>query len=569
MNLSIGVTGHRDLVATEVPVLESRVRTFLRQLAARFPGLQLEVLSPLAEGGDQLAARVALELGFVLIAVLPMAQGEYEKDFESADALQEFRRLVAAAGRVIELPLHNGNELTPDATAAPARDRQYAQAGVFISNHCQILLALWDGREVDSVGGTAQVVRYHLRAVMEGFEAPDSSAHLLADSENDLACHIVCSRDRPDGAPAEGLRPMEQYWITSQHDRLTGAGMPAEYALMLERLQEFERDRAALQPDELAGRALLDDALPGQPAPESARYVERLHVAADRLALRYQNRVNQGLYGIHTLAVLMGLVFIIYSEYAAPDYLLWMFLALFFSGVALHVAGNSREWHRKYLDYRALAEALRVQFYWHLSGVVESRSVAFAYENFLQKQDVELGWIRHVMRNASLLRRRGEEPDPAWVGWVVERWVGQADSGDGQLAYYSRKEAQNSRNYRRTELLGMVCLWSGIGIAFVLALTSRGLSADQQAVLLVLMGLLPLIAGVRDTISHKKAEKELIKQYRFMARIFGNARRLLDGSSDLAFRRRVLKALGEAALEEGAEWILMHRSRPLEHKGLS
>jgi hypothetical protein len=147
--------------------------------------------------------------------------------------------------------------------------------------------------------------------------------------------------------------------------------------------------------------------------------------------------------------------------------------------------------------------------------------------------------------------------------------VGQADSDDGQLAYYSRKEAQNSRNYRRTELLGMVCLWSGIGIAFVLALTSRGLSADQQAVLLVLMGLLPLIAGVRDTISHKKAEKELIKQYRFMARIFGNARRLLDGSRDLAFRRRVLKALGEAALEEGAEWILMHRSRPLEHKGLS
>ncbi len=54
-----------------------------------------------------------------------------------------------------------------------------------------------------------------------------------------------------------------------------------------------------------------------------------------------------------------------------------------------------------------------------------------------------------------------------------------------------------------------------------------------------------------------------------MARIFANARRLLDESTDLAFQRRVLKALGEAALEEGAEWILMHRSRPLEHQGLS
>lgn len=567
MNLSIGVTGHRDLVAAEVPALEHEVRVFLGELIVRFPGLRLEVLSSLAEGGDQLAARVALQLGCALVAVLPMRQPEYESDFGSEASLNEFRRLLAAAERVIELPLHDDPGLVPNGTAAPDRDRQYAQAGVFISNHCQILLALWDGREVDSVGGTAQVVRYHLSAVMEGFALPDSSAHLLADNENDLACHIVCSRDRPGGEPVAGLRPMERFWITSQRGRLAAADMPVEHAVMLERLQEFGRE-AELESARLSGHDLLDDALPGQPPPESARYVERLYVAADRLALQYQRRVNQGLYGIHALAVLMGFVFIVYSEYATPAYVVWIFLALFFAGVALHVAGDRREWHRKYLDYRALAEALRVQFYWNLAGVVESRSVAFAYENFLQKQDVELGWIRHVMRAASLLRRRGEEADPAWVDWVVERWVGDPDAGSGQLAYYSHKEAQNSRNYRRTELLGATCLWSGIGIAFVLALGSEALTRNGQAVLLVLMGLLPLIAGVRDTISHKKAEKELIKQYRFMARIFGNARRLLNGSHDLAFRRRVLKALGEAALEEGAEWILMHRSRPLEHQGL-
>ena len=85
---------------------------------------------------------------------------------------------------------------------------------------------------------------------------------------------------------------------------------------------------------------------------------------------------------------------------------------------------------------------------------------------------------------------------------------------------------------------------------------------------MVLIGLFPLLAGIRDTISHKRAEKELIKQYRFMARIFANAKSLLDQSDDLIFQRRVLKALGEAALEEGAEWILMHRARPLEHGGL-
>ena len=94
------------------------------------------------------------------------------------------------------------------------------------------------------------------------------------------------------------------------------------------------------------------------------------------------------------------------------------------------------------------------------------------------------------------------------------------------------------------------------------------MSGFQRNLLLVLMGVFPLIAGVRDAYSHKKAEKELIKQYRFMCGILANARRLLDSTDDIHFRRRVLRALGNAALEEDAEWILMHRERPLEHSGI-
>jgi hypothetical protein len=338
---------------------------------------------------------------------------------------------------------------------------------------------------------------------------------------------------------------------------------------MLESLQQFERDRRRYLGDHHRPGTMLDEGLPGRTPSEGVKFVEYLFDVADHLAIHYQVQVNRNLFGIYGLATLMGLVFILYSEYSEPHWLIWLFLGLFAAGVALHVTANRREWHRKYLDYRALAEALRVQFYWHLSGVVESRSVAFAYENFLQKQDVELGWIRHVMRAASLHRSRGREPDPAWVPWVIQHWVGDASQGDGQLSYYSRKAAHNSSNFHRTEMLGSICLWTGIGIAIVMGVLNQRLSQGQQQFLMVLIGLLPLLAGIRDTISHKRAEKELIKQYRFMARIFSNARELLDKPSDLAYQRRVLKALGEAALEEGAEWILMHRARPLEHGGLS
>ena len=95
---------------------------------------------------------------------------------------------------------------------------------------------------------------------------------------------------------------------------------------------------------------------------------------------------------------------------------------------------------------------------------------------------------------------------------------------------------------------------------------SGPVATDQQRnVLLVLMGMLPLIAGIWDAYSHKKAEKELIKQYGFMGRVFTKARSLVDEEDDPMFKRRVLKTLGQAALEEGAEWLLMHRERPPEH----
>jgi hypothetical protein len=197
LSLCVAVTAHRDLVASEVPAIESRLERLFQDLAAEFPDLPLLLLTPLAAGGDQLAARVAQRLGIPFAAVLPMEQSEYEKDFVDAGSLSAFRSLLDQAAWVTCLPGVSG--------AAPPHDDanraiQYAQLGVFLSNHCQILLALWDGRAGDRLGGTGQVVRYHLTAVMPGFEADAFPASLLAENENDL--HPGCSRSMRAGSAA-------------------------------------------------------------------------------------------------------------------------------------------------------------------------------------------------------------------------------------------------------------------------------------------------------------------------------------------------------------------------------
>jgi hypothetical protein len=78
------------------------------------------------------------------------------------------------------------------------------------------------------------------------------------------------------------------------------------------------------------------------------------------------------------------------------------------------------------------------------------------------------------------------------------------------------------------------------------------------------MGAMLLLVAIRQGYAFSTGEKELIKQYEFMLRIFDNSKRRLDKAENDSERRQVLRALGGSALDEHAEWILMHRDRSLD-----
>ena len=155
--LIVGVTSHRDLDPAQLPALREQLRTAFAGLRERYPELPLVVLSALAEGGDRLVAQVALEFGARLVVPLPLPLSMYRDDFATDASKAEFDALLARADVItLARDTHDPEALR---VPGPERDRQYLQAGLFVANHCHVLLALWDGRSEIGTGGTAQIVR--------------------------------------------------------------------------------------------------------------------------------------------------------------------------------------------------------------------------------------------------------------------------------------------------------------------------------------------------------------------------------------------------------------------------
>lgn len=143
--VAIGVTGHRVLADQEK--LDAGLDTVISRIAEAFPGEEWTVVSALAEGADRLVAGRLLDRPATrLVAVLPLAAGDYEADFSAPGSVREFRSLLGRADEV--------GEVAPTAS----RDAAYEAAGREVLDRADVLIAVWDGRGAQGQGGTAAIV---------------------------------------------------------------------------------------------------------------------------------------------------------------------------------------------------------------------------------------------------------------------------------------------------------------------------------------------------------------------------------------------------------------------------
>lgn len=140
----VGFTGHRQLKN------EAGVQRVIREILAGLhaeAGVEWLALSSVAAGSDLVFARSAVSLGLGWEAVLPLPPSEFRRDFTDAEWLQ-VEALLAEAEHVRVI------------SERGVREDAYLDGGMETVNHCDLLLAVWDGEPSRGRGGTAEIVAY-------------------------------------------------------------------------------------------------------------------------------------------------------------------------------------------------------------------------------------------------------------------------------------------------------------------------------------------------------------------------------------------------------------------------
>jgi hypothetical protein len=570
----VGVTGHRDLRDQDKPSLEARVVEIFTDLQKRYTMTPLTLLTSLAEGADRLAAHAALKCGVGIMVPLPMPVEENRKDFSTEGSQQEFSELLAGATASFVLPYGPG--VMPENVGDPARrSQQYAAAGQYVLRHCHILLALWDGDKMEKTGGTSQIVRNKL----SGFPPAETADWaVLNPPDSGTVFHVMTPRnsnpnvDQPFSLRRYHLNP--RFFGKQKDGESIEERAEKVFESLLIRTDTFNRD-VAQEEVRLAmvfkmSRSALESPYEMGGLEKSLVILMDRFAAADGLANYFQKKRCDSLGWLCFLGVGSTICLAAYHSTETKNSgvgLIWLLLFLSVAGSALWIyyRARSRGYETKHLEYRALAEGLKILFFWRLAGVHDDIGA-----QYLRKQRSEVDWIRLAVRASDVMTSL-HVGSLAGCRWIKEQWM------DSQLQYFDTNAARNRvlvhRYEGRTKALVIASLLLALCMVIVHLLFFLGQESFPDALSFLFRWLSVVLVGSLATGAsltlyvEKRAFVHQYKQYSEMRGLFALAVKECDiclDRGEMDHVRMIIRRLGHEALQENGDWVLLHRERPME-----
>ncbi len=557
--IRVGVTGHRTLPDAESvrQIVHDSLRNWTptlfpvsaqgrvhRVLAKGHTPLAYTILSPLAEGADRVVANAVLELpDSQLEAVLPLPIDEYKKDFSGDGSLAEFDSLLARSAQPLCLM---AEEQKPSCAEPAPYDRKlaYENVGRYVVNHCDLLLAVWNGGPSRGRGGTAEIVAYAQEQHIPVLHIWSDKARLL-------------NPDRFARLDAEALCGLDRWNRTHIHaDRYADAFSAEEKSLF-----------APLPASE--GKPPQEPPL-SEPVKQLVRtkmltYYARGSAIAEACRDRFQGG-GWKIYFFSALAVAFAALGVVSGEWhlkvgemhIAPFCFLFELLLLVFM-VSMLKRTHHAQTHPDWIENRFLTERIRCAAFLAICGV---QAESIDVPPFMGAQPVDRSWMARVLDEMWLRMPRPEPSGPDQVAplrqYLSQRWLLD------QIRYHHSKSARENRMLLLYATGGKIvvpatmavaALHFAMGLHEFKAMGVRVFESGMTILALTLPAVAAMLVGIE---TYREFRRLSVRSAMMETRLEQLNRRLLSASTPgelFSLLRRIDKVM----LQETQDWMTLMR----------
>ena len=546
--LRVGVTGHRELqdpgaVSLAVEGLLLTIRESLEDYItdqAGKTGLKWKVVSALAKGADQIVARVAIEkLGATLDAVLPAVPDEYRKDFNDHDDLQEFNNLFEKAANYSFLS-------TSNTSLPPSVKEGYELAGKALVETCEILVAVWDGKPARGKGGTAGIVSYacSVNRLVVWINAlnPGSPPMILTEVKEIPSTHgdsgsnglHIITRAIPKDASGWSSRFLQVAEYNSDK-----AFRKSRYDKVLQRNLRKIEDTARNTGLDLRFIQPILNAL----VPHYAR--------ADSLAVHYRKLHTRSAIWLYRLAAMAVTIAVLQALYfpAQTGWTVLEILALTGAVIMFRVS-FAKHWHEKYLNYRHLAERIRILLFQSVAGQQSEN-------NSILKQPLPFypgpgGWVLDVfdeikqglpsfnVRQDKLIEVKR---------FVIEGWI--SDQAD----YHAKNSVIKEHHAARDHRIIVALLAGTLAAAFIHFLRIVHDPAIENLIVSMVI-ILPSFASAQHAIDSVRDSERIATRSAMMKELLRSIAHTMDDAPGWEELNREIRRAEDIMSTENHEWCV-------------
>jgi len=644
----IGMTGHRDPDPVCLDQIKSKFIETLEQVKKIAPHTPIVFLSPLAEGCDQLAAEWALDWAEAqppldnneprlrLGCSMPFARHEYVKDFEKEKVLQKFEELEKRAAFVFHMPKvrdSTTSEIEADnfdwnttSSAKPIegnyRAKHYEELGKFTAERSQLVIAFWNQVPVVLQGGTAHVVslcdpkkyldwkgskntplKDHpwMHETLSRAHAPfRASGHILGEHLQTPVVVIPTVRLKKK----EELLAIDSEWKDPFLHKTTKTQKKEGEISLSEYLNDLDRLNKELIPSRSYFKFNWPEDRPPSKLKDKTAAMWDRYRTLNAIAIHKKKMFIRNVKGLTLLiAVAVGLFqwFATHDSVHGPAwiYIFLMVLAFgwffclrseLFEQSIIRIPGQwwkiRIEW--MFVHTRTIAEALRVQFVWALSGVPN-----IVTDHYMSRHLYQTRFLRTLIKASSVeifyevsqtkKNQSSQHDGPDWIKEQIkymkrkmnlssEENTPKSDKSKIELIKIALKLIKITREWFKRILPFLILTFSVLLAIYSWSLNQHSDSHDVHDNWLAfgafLVGVL-LFSGVAlEYYESAVLHEEDLDRYEYLLPVYERAEKLLTDIStmdadDIVKHKKIceiVKAMGKEAIDEQTEWFVKHRN---------